>query len=1331
VIKKIFLAAVSFFLLVVLSGAYLLFTEHGSSVVVDAAQKLTQEKLQIEFFSGTLGKEFVVENLSFESTTAHVHLQSFTMSWIPWALLRGKVHIYTLSLHTLAMNSFSPEEKQKSDGTLSLPQLALPFSFEIDDLEATDIRYSTDNQTVAYIDRMDTAFLAGTNRVQLKSFHLRSSGVDLTLSGTLTPGGTWPVAMSGVWRYTGADLPELQGTCSLSDSLEDGVLQVDITMPFSAKLSTAFQVKDGVSFQAGLQIHEFDPGLLAEEYPGVVNADAVVDGRMVGDQFSADIRVHTIEGLLRSVPFNFSGAAHFADGVLDIDTAVLQSGTARLDVDGRIGREYGLQYNLNVSDLAEFNASMSGAIQVAGEITGEKDTPWIQGALSGENISGEGFSAVFLHADVAGELSSSGEITTEVLLEKVMVQDQMVERITLAAQGSLADHQLDIGALYDPISVVVTAKGAWQNDGWTGMIDTLSLSHPQQGRLDLTEQAGLFIAQQNVKLETICLSHTSGAICLEGGFADMSWQAGVTLQDFDPGFFLEEWPGAVTAAVAGRGNLAGDEQMHRVEIASLSGVVRDIPLSGAGSFELNSTSLLVSDVQLQYGDARLKVDGALQNDQYDFRYSGEIPELRAFLPEMTGRFTFSGDITGNRQAPAINLVFNATDGQMDTLSFTNVSGDIAFDLHSDGDISAVVQGENIVNNDLEVSNITLTATGTTAEHSFSLDAATSLGSGSLQGTGSYDTSWKAWLDIMDLSLQRYGSYSLQKRAMFEIGAEQSAVDDLCLQGSQVRLCLSGSVSGDKEWEIHSRVDTFSLAALEDFGLIDFTIEGELQGYLQAGGGIDSIAHLQGWISLPELMLYGDEETDLRYSFSDTRVEADMIDSTLQVNWRSVPEQSGRILGDLSVHDFGKIPTDLKELPVEGFLDFYLDDLAFVTILTNALVQPTGTFGGRLEVGGTAADPSVQGNLTLEQGDIRLVDLGIALEDVSAAVTSRQDNIEYVLTARSGPGQARGEGEIRRTDNLSWELTSHLTGTDFELFATDEYLIRTSPDVQLFLGEAGNSLVGKLDIPFARIVLSDENGKVTSSGDVVIVDQQQQSQPKNGFVLDLNIGLGEDVTIDAYGLKSGLTGALELQDAPHKNMSAYGELIVRNGEYTFYSVELEINRGRLLFSGGSIDNPGVDFRLQRKVEKVMVGVDVSGMANELEFTLFSDPAMDESNIMAYLLVGRSMYASSDNEQTLVSAAASALGIRGANTITNKLGEYVPIDEIYLDGGTGTEDMSIIMGKNITEDLFIGYDHNFFDSSGEFKVRYNLGGNFSVETRSGVGSTSGDILYSIER
>jgi len=164
----------------------------------------------------------------------------------------------------------------------------------------------------------------------------------------------------------------------------------------------------------------------------------------------------------------------------------------------------------------------------------------------------------------------------------------------------------------------------------------------------------------------------------------------------------------------------------------------------------------------------------------------------------------------------------------------------------------------------------------------------------------------------------------------------------------------------------------------------------------------------------------------------------------------------------------------------------------------------------------------------------------------------------------------------------------------------------------------------------------------------------------------------------------------------------------------------------------VEDPGVDFRAQRKIQEKVVGVDVTGTAQNLEFQFFSDPAMDQSNILSYILAGRSMYGSNGGGDTsMVEAAAKALGLRGVNTVTNTLEKYIPIDEIYIDGGSTKEDVSIVLGTNISEDLFVGYNHNFFDSTGEFKARYDLGYNFSLETKSSVEATSGDIIYTIKK
>jgi translocation and assembly module TamB len=73
----------------------------------------------------------------------------------------------------------------------------------------------------------------------------------------------------------------------------------------------------------------------------------------------------------------------------------------------------------------------------------------------------------------------------------------------------------------------------------------------------------------------------------------------------------------------------------------------------------------------------------------------------------------------------------------------------------------------------------------------------------------------------------------------------------------------------------------------------------------------------------------------------------------------------------------------------------------------------------------------------------------------------------------------------------------------------------------------------------------------------------------------------------------------------------------------------------------------------------------------------------------------------------------------------------IDDLHLEGSSRKEDVSLVVGKRITEDLYIGYDMNMFSRLGQFRVRYDLSRGFYVETRSSSESTGADIIYTFKK
>jgi translocation and assembly module TamB len=263
--------------------------------------------------------------------------------------------------------------------------------------------------------------------------------------------------------------------------------------------------------------------------------------------------------------------------------------------------------------------------------------------------------------------------------------------------------------------------------------------------------------------------------------------------------------------------------------------------------------------------------------------------------------------------------------------------------------------------------------------------------------------------------------------------------------------------------------------------------------------------------------------------------------------------------------------------------------------------------------------------------------------------------------------------------------------------------------------------------------------VTVSEDVVLVEKNNVLKAA-GWPLILNIGvvLGQDVQINGYGLKGLVNGRLRIKTSPDEQLNGSGEISLKDGTFTIYGRSLDIVRGRLLFTGGAIDNPGVDARAQKKVsdeeakgQGYTVGVDISGLVQDLQYHLFSDPSMEDTEIVSRMLVGHSFADSNAEEGGLLKKALVTLGVHSSNVLVDGLGSILTVDDFHLEGSRNKEDTSLVLGKRLTEDLYIGYDVNMFSQLGSFRVRYDLKHGFVVETTSSSEATGADLMYSFQR
>jgi translocation and assembly module TamB len=230
--------------------------------------------------------------------------------------------------------------------------------------------------------------------------------------------------------------------------------------------------------------------------------------------------------------------------------------------------------------------------------------------------------------------------------------------------------------------------------------------------------------------------------------------------------------------------------------------------------------------------------------------------------------------------------------------------------------------------------------------------------------------------------------------------------------------------------------------------------------------------------------------------------------------------------------------------------------------------------------------------------------------------------------------------------------------------------------------------------------------------------------------DIRIELGDDVRVDALGFKGRLLGALQIEESPGRTTRATGSIQVESGEYRLYGQDLQIRRGSLVYTAGPVDNPGLDLRIGRQVDDVMVGANVSGTLREPRMDLYGEPAMPDSSVLSYLLLGKAPGESSAGEQQMMLQAALALGMNQGNKITGNLREAFALDEFGFDSDASGES-AFFIGKYLSPRLYLRYGVGVMDAVNTLSLKYKLSEKWRVEAQSNELGSGADLLYTLER
>jgi translocation and assembly module TamB len=380
--------------------------------------------------------------------------------------------------------------------------------------------------------------------------------------------------------------------------------------------------------------------------------------------------------------------------------------------------------------------------------------------------------------------------------------------------------------------------------------------------------------------------------------------------------------------------------------------------------------------------------------------------------------------------------------------------------------------------------------------------------------------------------------------------------------------------------------------------------------------------------------------------------------------------------------------------------------------------------------GPLRDPQLSGSARWLGGRLEVPQFGFVVDGIDATIASTgSTELSVDASGNVGSGRLSVTGTTQLDADAGWPTRLHIFGERLEAVRLPEAQILLTPALAVEAALPNISVSGAILVPQARLTLAELPPQAAApSPDTVVHDVAREagSRPLN-VRADIRVGLGDDVRYTGAGLDVALAGAMGVSYQSGEAAIASGAVTL-SGQYQAYGQTLEIEEGRLLFAG-PIDNPNLDVRAVRRIDETIAGIQLSGTVEAPVSRVFSEPAMAEADALAYLLLGRPLSATGDEETATLETAAFAMGLQQALPAIQLVGETLGLDEFGVQT-TSADTGELMAGKRISPRVYIRYTYGLFNRIGGILMRFNLNNRFSLETRSGD-YRSMDLIYTVER
>lgn len=815
----------------------------------------------------------------------------------------------------------------------------------------------------------------------------------------------------------------------------------------------------------------------------------------------------------------------------------------------------------------------------------------------------------------------------------------------------------------------------------------------------------------------------------------ISWNSLLTLNNINTAKQYPDWPAKLQGKITTRGSLYGGSWQVQVPVLELDGNVKNNLVKARGNLRGNNYGQWdIPQLHLELGRNNIDVKGKL-SEKWALDAKIDAPHLDGALPGLGGVAKGMLQLRGDLKAPKLLAALTATGlkWQALTISRVIVKGDVSSDDQIQGNLAVRVR--DLKQDALKISDLTLDAKGNEKQHELKLNIDGKPVSGHLALTGSFDRTTEQWKGSISNTLfdTPVGEWRLNRSIALEYfnKDQRVTIGPHCWQNPNADLCVPKTIDAGASGQASLLLNRFNLAMLKPFLGDDTQLSGVFSGKAnvswKAGGGLPqaSLSLVGNRVKVQQLI----QGNWLPLAFDSLNLNAGLNNGRANFDWLVKIANNGQFDGNVQIID----PQNRRDL--SGNVNITKISVALLKPLLAEGEKASGLLNANLRLGGNAQKPQVFGKLSLSDIDFdaQFMPFDVTSGNLNVNFNGMSSLMEGVV--RTAHGQLELNGNADWSELNAWRAKIAAKGDRVRVSIPPMVRMDVSPDIVFEATPQLFSLNGRVDIPWARITVQElpESAVGVSPDEVMLNDQHQPiaaastSIPINS---NLMINIGDDVRLDAFGLKARLKGALKVaQDK--RGLGLNGQIDIPSGRFRAYGQDLIVRKGQLLFSGPA-DQPLLSLEAIRNPDStensVIAGLRVTGEADSPKLEIFSDPTMSQEEALSYLLRGQGLDSSGADSSAMTSMLIG-MGVAQSGKLVGKIGEAFGVSNLALDTQGVGDSSQVVVSGYVLPGLQVKYGVGIFDSLATLTLRYRLMPKLYLEAVSGIDQAL-DLLYQFE-